>query len=173
MDLVESIRKKWFGSLIIICAICSSSTWYIANEIAVKPRDFEIQRLRIQLADLQKKIDEQHNQIKNNLKETQIIPCKNANKITIYSLKSINDQRGINIINALNNTGCDASGILLVKEPLQLGYPDLRYFHKIDFKDAKVIKDYIKQNVGIDLVLNYISEYADKSPKGEFEIWLN
>jgi hypothetical protein len=45
-NIAQKIRKHWFISLAIYTFTIVTSTWYFENEILVKPRDFEIDRLR-------------------------------------------------------------------------------------------------------------------------------
>lgn len=44
-NYVDKIKNHWFGSLIIITIACISTTWFVAYELLVKPRDFVIEQL--------------------------------------------------------------------------------------------------------------------------------
>ncbi len=42
MVLIMKVKKHWLFSVIIISTACISATWFAANEILVKPRDYTI-----------------------------------------------------------------------------------------------------------------------------------
>lgn len=44
--ITTKLRKHWLVSLAIYTVSLVASTWYVANEIFVKPRDFELESLR-------------------------------------------------------------------------------------------------------------------------------
>jgi hypothetical protein len=58
MTLIEQLKKHWIGSVIMIAAICISTTWLVSIELFVKPRDFRIEELRSKIADLNERIKE-------------------------------------------------------------------------------------------------------------------
>ncbi len=55
---IESVKKHWFVSLVLICAAIVGATWTVAVQILVGPRDFEIARRDTEIARLQKEIDD-------------------------------------------------------------------------------------------------------------------
>lgn len=64
MNLIDKLKAHWLGGCIGLAAICIGSTWLIASEILVKPRDLiieqhmaEIQKIRANLHDLKDRQD--------------------------------------------------------------------------------------------------------------------
>ena len=53
---IENFKQHWFVSIIIICVGVAGITWTTALHLLVGPRDFEIQRLRNENANLQQTV---------------------------------------------------------------------------------------------------------------------
>lgn len=98
--------------------------------------------------------------------------CKNQNPILIISLKGKTDQRGIEIINALNKLGCKSSGPVKPPNEIVLSQSDIRYFHKSDLEDAIALADYIRELTGINCKIKALMELGYKVPKRSMEVWL-
>ena len=58
MSLIDKVKEHWIGSLVAFAAICIGTTWIVATEILVKPRDFTIEQQKTNIADLKEKIKE-------------------------------------------------------------------------------------------------------------------
>lgn len=56
MTPLEKFKKHWLGRIFLIAAVCISGTWYVSDELFVKPRDFEIQALTRRVRVLEKQI---------------------------------------------------------------------------------------------------------------------
>ena len=54
MDLIERLGKHWLVGAFTLAATCVGTTWYVANEILVKPRDYTIKQLENLKNDLAK-----------------------------------------------------------------------------------------------------------------------
>jgi len=99
--------------------------------------------------------------------------CENNNRIIVISLKGKSDQRGIEVRKLLNIRGCNATGPIPPGKEILLSRSDIRYFHKTDFNDAKLIADYITRETGIVFAIRNIQELSHKVPRGQLELWLN
>jgi hypothetical protein len=56
MGLLEKLKEHWFGGVILFGCAVAGTTWLIANEILVKPRDFTIEQQKTTIADMREKI---------------------------------------------------------------------------------------------------------------------
>ncbi len=56
MNIVNKIKEHWVGGTIVFAVICISGTWYASNELLVKPREFEIQRLNTLNTELKQQV---------------------------------------------------------------------------------------------------------------------
>ncbi len=99
--------------------------------------------------------------------------CKNQNSISVISLKGETDQRGVEIISALNELGCKSTGPYEPVKDTILSQPDIRYFHKSDLKDAIALSNFINGLTGLNCKIVGVLELGYKVQKGDMEIWLN
>jgi len=56
MNLLEIFPKHWLIQVIVFGSVCIGTTWKIADQILVKPRDYTIAQLREQIKELQEQI---------------------------------------------------------------------------------------------------------------------
>jgi hypothetical protein len=56
MGLLEKLKEHWLGGVILIGCAIAGTTWFIANEVLVKPRDFAIEQQKTSIADMRQKI---------------------------------------------------------------------------------------------------------------------
>ncbi len=66
MTLIDRVKEHWLGGVILVGAVSVATTWFIANEVLVKPRDFTIQQ-RDDVIDEQRAAIEKKNAIIANL----------------------------------------------------------------------------------------------------------
>jgi DNA repair exonuclease SbcCD ATPase subunit len=65
MNLFERVKQHWIGGVIAIAFLCMSTTWFAINEILVRPRDFEIEKLTKEHLNLKSELNELKTRIAN------------------------------------------------------------------------------------------------------------
>jgi mannitol-specific phosphotransferase system IIBC component len=167
MSLLESTKNHWFSVVLSISTACIAATWITANELLVKTRDTEINQLKSKIAELEKDLASKCTTVSPESENA----CQHYNRVVLHSKKGGSDQRGLQLIKLLNNKGCKVTGVVPVSQ--NIDNPEIRYFHKTDLDDARYLRDFIEQNINIDLTLNPVFELSYKAKEGYYEIWLN
>jgi len=86
-NYADKIKNHWLGGLIIISIACISTTWFVAYEILVKPRDFVIEQLTGDKYD-RIRLEKEYSNLK---KEKDEILSKSVDKNLYYSILDENN----------------------------------------------------------------------------------